>query len=74
MSLADCGKPCHLGLGILKSNLAQVENIAQRGSLELLHLTPLEKITMFLVGMSVKSRCFKHVQNLPCRYRLFFKK
>lgn len=28
-----------------------------------------EKIPMFVIGRSAKSRCFKHVQNLPCRYR-----
>ena len=28
-----------------------------------------EKTPMFVIGRSAKSRCFKHVQNRPCRYR-----
>ena len=28
-----------------------------------------EKIQMFVIGKSVNPRCFKHVRNLPCRYR-----
>ena len=27
-----------------------------------------EKTPMFVISMSAKTRCFKHVQNLPCRY------
>ena len=32
-----------------------------------------EKIPMFVIGKSANPRCFKHVRNLPCRYR-FHKK
>ena len=39
---ASFQKPCYLKLIILKGNVAQVENIAKRGSLKSLHLTPLE--------------------------------
>ena len=28
-----------------------------------------EKLPMFVIGKSVKPRCFKHVKSLPCRYR-----
>ena len=28
-----------------------------------------EKLPMFVIGKSAKPRCFKHVRNLPCRYR-----
>ena len=28
-----------------------------------------EKLPMFVIGKSQKSRCFSGVQNLPCRYR-----
>ena len=28
-----------------------------------------EKIPMFMIGKSASSRCFKHVNNLSCRYR-----
>ena len=28
-----------------------------------------EKIPMFVIGKSASPRCFKHVRNLPCRYR-----
>ena len=28
-----------------------------------------EKLPMFVIGQSVKQRCFKHVKSLPCRYR-----
>ena len=28
-----------------------------------------EKLPMLVIGKSVKPRCFKHVKNLPCRYR-----
>ena len=28
-----------------------------------------EKLLMIVIGKSVKSRCFKHVKSLPCRYR-----
>ena len=28
-----------------------------------------EKILMFVIGKSVSPKCFKHVRNLPCRYR-----
>ena len=27
-----------------------------------------EKLPMFVIGKSVKPRCFKHVKSLPCRY------
>ena len=27
-----------------------------------------EKLPMFVIGKSAKSRCFKNVKNLPCRY------
>ena len=30
---------------------------------------PDEKIPMFVIGKSASPRCFKHVRNLPCRYR-----
>ena len=28
-----------------------------------------EKLPMFVIGKYAKPRCFKHVRNLPCRYR-----
>ena len=28
-----------------------------------------EKILMFVIGKSSSPRCFKHVRNIPCRYR-----
>ena len=28
-----------------------------------------EKLEMFVIGKSKKSRCFKNVKQLPCRYR-----
>ena len=28
-----------------------------------------EKLTMFVIGKSVKPRCFKNIKSLPCRYR-----
>ena len=28
-----------------------------------------EKLPIFVVGKSVKPRCFKSVKNLPCQYR-----
>lgn len=28
-----------------------------------------EKIPMFVIGKYAKPRCFKHVRNIPCRYR-----
>ena len=43
MSLTYLVKPCNLKLCILKSNVAQVENIAKMASLKWLHLTPLER-------------------------------
>ena len=27
-----------------------------------------EKMPMFVISKSAKTRCFKHMQNLPCRY------
>ena len=28
-----------------------------------------EKIPIFVIGKSTSRRCFKHIRNLPCRYR-----
>ena len=28
-----------------------------------------EKIQMFVIGKSASPKCFKHVRNIPCRYR-----
>ena len=62
MDLVCSTKHCHQNLCTSEISVLQVENTAASNALG-------EKIPMFVIEKSASPKCFKHVLNLPCRYR-----
>ena len=69
MSLTYFVKLCHLKFWILKDNIAQVENITKRESLEWLYITPFERKSQCLWWISLPNQDASTCTKSPCRYQ-----
>ena len=69
MNLVCSTKHCHQNLCTFEVSVVQVENSKVRLTGMAASNALGEKIPMFVIKKSVNPRCFRHIRNLPCRYR-----